>query len=690
MFEIVLSALSAAIVLGLAFYILFRERSFATVSLGLLLILMALIEVSAQLLLHLPQMPAGHERLLFFAESLLPVGLLFFAFTYACEDIREALALWKRVLLAATIAFPIIICIIPMERFVYAPDLETEKMVFLGVAGYWYYMGILTCCVVALANLEHVFTSTPNTVRQKIKPELIGIGSIPVVLIFYYSQGLLYRTINMNLAPVMAGVFLMAAILIGYSRYFVGERPKVALSRYVIYRSLSLLFIGAYFIFLAIVGEGMRYFDVPFSRNLVILACFLMGMLLSVIYLSEPRRRRVKVFINKHFFAHKYDYRKEWLDFTGRLTVCKTPEAVHEVVISTFRQTFGVKGASLYLYDREKKAFILAAGLDMPVGLKEWKVSPGISAYFLETGRVLNPGDGECDLSVEDYGLIDQAGAKLIVALIANDTIEGLVALGEQLTPNRIIFEDFDLMKNLAMQAALSLANFSLSDELAGTRELAAMAKISSFIIHDLKNHAYTLSLLMGNAEANMKNPEFQRDMLDTIRSTTGAMKKIIEKLKRIPAKQSLCAEAVDISGLARATVEEMKKIDGRSEIIFEGSPACAMIDADEIKKVIVNLLLNAEDATAGKGRITVACGMSGAHAFIRIEDDGCGMTAEYIAGSLFRPFKSTKSSGLGIGLYHCRQIAEAHDGRIEVQSEPGKGTAFTVYLPVRNAACDA
>ena len=236
-------------------------------------------------------------------------------------------------------------------------------------------------------------------------------------------------------------------------------------------------------------------------------------------------------------------------------------------------------------------------------------------------------------------------------------------------------------MKIVARQATLSIVNFRLSEELAETREMAAVAKISSFIIHDLKNHAYTLSLLLENAEAHINNAEFQRDMIETVKNTVYSMKSIIDKLKRIPEKNTLDRKLVDLSVLTRETVEDMKRASGVSGISFNGIPANVMIDAEEIKKVIVNLLMNAVDATSGKGNIAVTTGSNSEYAFIKVADDGCGMTEEYIAGNLFKPFKSTKKSGLGIGLYQCRQIIEAHCGRIEVQSELDRGSVFAVYL---------
>jgi signal transduction histidine kinase len=102
--------------------------------------------------------------------------------------------------------------------------------------------------------------------------------------------------------------------------------------------------------------------------------------------------------------------------------------------------------------------------------------------------------------------------------------------------------------------------------------------------------------------------------------------------------------------------------------------------DAAELCKVVVNLLHNAREATAGlPPRVEVGCA---GQAFLRVIDQGCGMSEEFIRTRLFRPFETTKKKGMGIGLYQCRQVIEGHGGRIEVRSTPGEGSVFTVWLP--------
>jgi hypothetical protein len=401
-----------------------------------------------------------------------------------------------------------------------------------------------------------------------------------------------------------------------------------------------------------------------------------------IVLLSSRARRRAVVFLRKHFFAQKHEYRDEWLKFTELLSSCKTVGDVYKAILSMYRETFGLKGGSLYLIDKETKTYRPVLSHNMPGGEQALKISAPMHAYLVDRERVLNTLDGEYRPEKEDADLIRDSGAKLIVPLINNNELTGFLSLGDQLAPEKLIYEDYDLMKTLARQATYAILNFRLSEELGETREIAAVAKISAFVIHDLKNLATSLSLVLDNAKSHIGNAEFQSDMLETIGNTVNKMKGLMQRLKAVPEKKKLESEVADLSIIAKSALQELNGVSGDTNIRQTGVSAVAKVDREEMKNVIVNMILNAFDATKGKGIIEVESGVRNGDCFIRVKDDGCGMERKFIDNHLFKPFRTTKKKGLGIGLYQCRQIVAAHGGRIEVESSPGKGAVFTVYLP--------
>jgi putative PEP-CTERM system histidine kinase len=297
---------------------------------------------------------------------------------------------------------------------------------------------------------------------------------------------------------------------------------------------------------------------------------------------------------------------------------------------------------------------------------------------MIERSWVINLREDGSLLLPEQGTYFTSNGIQFLVPLFCSEVLEAILILGRPVNENeQYLYEDYDLMKTLARQAASALQNYRLSEQLACSRELEVMGRVSAFIIHDLKNLVYTLSLTVDNGREHIADPEFQDDLLDTLSNTVNRMKVLISRLKNLPEKRSLELELVNLHRLA---VDTAAMVPGNGVISVAGADTPAEADREEIQKVVMNLLVNALEATDGKGPVRVEVG-AGSSPFIRVSDAGCGIPEEFLRTQLFSPFKTTKKKGLGIGLYQCRQIVEAHGGRIDVESTVGVGTVFTVWL---------
>jgi signal transduction histidine kinase len=111
------------------------------------------------------------------------------------------------------------------------------------------------------------------------------------------------------------------------------------------------------------------------------------------------------------------------------------------------------------------------------------------------------------------------------------------------------------------------------------------------------------------------------------------------------------------------------------------------VIDPEQFRNVVTNLLLNASEAVGSNGQIRIETSQREGRVLLSVADNGCGMSADFQRDSLFRPFQTTKKRGLGIGMFQSRMIVEAHQGNLEVESQPGKGTKFWVFLPLAKGA---
>jgi hypothetical protein len=241
----------------------------------------------------------------------------------------------------------------------------------------------------------------------------------------------------------------------------------------------------------------------------------------------------------------------------------------------------------------------------------------------------------------------------------------------------------------MADQAAASLLNLQLSRRLLRAKEMAAFQTVSMFFVHDLKNLAAKLSLMVQNLPVHYDNPAFRDDMLQVISKSVGKMNAMCSRLTLLTTHIDLNLVETDLNNLVDSTLSELNSI--RAVAVTRDLQPLPQVraDAEQLRKVLRNLLLNAIEAVGMDGEIGVTTERSGRWVVLTVRDDGCGMSSEFLTRSLFEPFQTTKSQGLGIGMFHSKMIVEAHRGRIEADSVEGQGSTFRVWLPLVSSPVD-
>jgi signal transduction histidine kinase len=190
----------------------------------------------------------------------------------------------------------------------------------------------------------------------------------------------------------------------------------------------------------------------------------------------------------------------------------------------------------------------------------------------------------------------------------------------------------------------------------------------------------------MENLPKHFDDPQFRADALRVISGSVASIDDLCSRLTMLKQNIELRVAESDLGQLVNTTLDEFKSsVRGVLERDLHPMPK-ALMDQQQIHKVLTNLVMNANEAVYaanGNGVIRVATIHEGESVGFAVRDNGCGMSEEFIENSLFKPFQTTKKKGLGIGLFHCKLIVEAHHGSIEVNSAEGQGTEFRVLLPV-------
>jgi putative PEP-CTERM system histidine kinase len=277
-----------------------------------------------------------------------------------------------------------------------------------------------------------------------------------------------------------------------------------------------------------------------------------------------------------------------------------------------------------------------------------------------------------------------QSRMRYAIGLHAGGELVGLMTLNDDRVGDEdLCTEDFILLETLAAQLAASLLNLRLSARLREAGQIEAFQTVSTFFVHDLKNLASRLSLTMENLPEHFDDPQFRADALRVISGSLNKIDTMCSRLSMLRQNVELRVAECDINQLVSATLDEFKAhLRAALEPDLKPVPK-VLADQEQMYKVLTNLVMNANEAVNGRGVIHVATVHEGGTVGFAVRDNGCGMSEEFIEKSLFRPFQTTKKKGLGIGLFQTKLIVEAHRGKIEVNSEVGKGTEFRVLLPV-------
>jgi len=300
-----------------------------------------------------------------------------------------------------------------------------------------------------------------------------------------------------------------------------------------------------------------------------------------------------------------------------------------------------------------------------------------LMATLAENAGLLDLKERSIECEEEVAAFLKDRKIRFILPIMSNDVLHGLILLGSPINPlERYDVEDRELMETLAGQVAALVVNIRLGDELAEARDMEGFGRVAAFVLHDLKNQVYPLSLLAENAREFIDDKEFQEDMLDSLGNIVTRMNELIAQLTNIPKNDSLRLEVIDLLDLARDAAREVPD----AEIEFKGNGVKAKVDVEQMRKVALNLFLNALEA-GESNKFTVQAEYDNGPVF-RVIDNGRGIDEDILKEGLFVPFKTTKKKGMGIGLYQSKRIVEAHGGGLYATAGDAGGAVFSVVLP--------
>ncbi|MEQ1498031.1 MAG: XrtA/PEP-CTERM system histidine kinase PrsK [Novosphingobium sp.] len=543
-----------------------------------------------------------------------------------------------------------------------------------------------------LVLLHNLYGGASGETRQIVRWPAAALALLWGLDLNYYAIAYLTGDYPILLEVVRGGLAIPIALMLSFGVTGTGESPKLRPSRAVAFQTMSLILIGGYLVTMVAVAKWLSFAGSDYSRLLQFIFLVLAATLAAVLLLSERLRGWLRVTLAKHLFQHRYDYRTEWLRFTRTIGQSGQGQSSLEERVIRALADIVESPAGLLLTQAEGGHLALA-------GRWQWLTAevPGEalnqsalrvleSANYVADLDAVRAGksDKRCDLTLPAW-LIEETRAWAVVPLLHYERMIGAVVLARPAQARLLDWEDFDLLRVAGQQLASYLAEHAGQAALAEASRFDDFHRRIAFVMHDIKNLASQMSLLARNAESHAENPDFQADMLVTLRNSADKLKALLARLSRYGAATVDPVGPVAADAVARGAVAQ---VDQHHPVtLVEAEAVEVSATRSSLEQVLLHLIQNAIDASPAGSAVFVRVGKSGMHGEIEVLDSGSGMSAEFVRTRLFKPFDSTKTGGFGIGAYEARELVRAMGGRLEVESQEGFGTRFTIRLPLSDTA---
>jgi len=533
--------------------------------------------------------------------------------------------------------------------------------------------------------VEQFYRNTRPQERWGIKFLCLALGGMFAYDFYLYSEAMLFTDVSPDTWAARGAVNALLAPLLWVSMRRRPIKQPMAISHRMAFHSVALVGAGVYLMLMAAAGYYLRFVGGDWGAVLQTVFLFGAGAVLLVTVFSGVARARLRVFLSKHFFHYRYDYREEWLRFTALLSAGDPGARVHERSLEAMARLVESPAAALWLLQDDGN-FRRSAHWNWSDLDGQFSGEHPFARFLQARHWVLDL--HECEDQPDLLGdatppawLAGAERAWLVIPLLWHDRLLGVMVLADSLGKVAFDWEVSDLLKTAARQAAAHLAQARAAEALTVARQFESFNRAAAFVVHDIKNLVAQLSLLLANAARHKHKPEFQEDMLATIESSVARMNRMLIKLRDKPEAAS--RSVVPLAEMLDDVIHSKSAFSLKPSLNILAADLRVQAEREKLTRVVGHIVQNAIEATPYTGKVSVTLDRHDAWAEIVVADTGAGMDEAFIRERLFRPFDSTKGTGMGIGAYECKSYVQELGGDIFVDSQSGAGSRFTLRFPL-------
>lgn len=434
-------------------------------------------------------------------------------------------------------------------------------------------------------------------------------------------------------------------------------------------------------------------------------AMYLNAVLAAIVFLVlfEPMRNEIERRIHQFFFRERYDLETSISELRRRLAHTIEMDELGPVLMAGLEKSRRITSGALYVRDPDGFDLAGAMGCEAPPRLEALALRPLLdrlaSSMSLEE-RLRSPSEADAPLVTAATTLGPLHNCNILAVRGDDEELVGILCVADDRVRDAFTPEEVVLLEALAAQIGVAITNTRVYAKLKERDRLAALGAMAAGLAHEVKN---PLGAIKGAAqlleESAAPNDTSSREFLGIIIEETNRLNRVVGSFLDYARPHKGNPVPLDVNAAIRRTIQVMAGAQAHPEVelkldLAEKLPF-ATIDAEQLRQVVINLMQNAIQAVGGRGTVTLSTNIRpGSRSFgdtrtkadefieVSVHDTGHGMSPKVLQ-NLFVPFFTTKDQGTGLGLAITQRIVQNVGGRVEVQSQPGSGTTFTLVLPV-------
>jgi len=460
---------------------------------------------------------------------------------------------------------------------------------------------------------------------------------------------------------------------------------------------LILLFVPSFLIIL--LSQELFFNKISYLFSIVIVA--LLFLVSLFFYRIKPQTEKM---VEQFFFKNRFDYRETLGNFSKAMVSILDLQSLSRRIFETITQTMGVEKGSLFLWNEEKAGYSLfeSKNINASPSTSHIPKDDPLPQYLQKIGEIIIREELAKGVNIpplkDVVNKMSLLEAEVTIPFISKGQLIGMMNLGYKFTKDIYSHEDIELLSTLANQTAIAIENARLYEDLKRSKSyirradrLASLGTLTAGLAHEIRNPMVAIKTLTQLLPERLDDEEFRSQFLKIASGEVDRISSLVNELLDFARPSDPKWASEDINAILDGMILLVSTATKKKLITiiknYASNLPSVQIDREQIKQVILNILLNAIDATSEHGNITVKTRSfikPGGEPYVQIEftDTGCGIPGEHLE-DIFNPFFTTKVTGSGLGLSISNQIVQDHKGYIDVESQLEKGSSFFINLPV-------